>query len=124
MSYARSLFLNFLVVFFVDRAIPGIEIVYYENVPSIGSDILFSLIMGFLNSLIFPFLALFEFHVSKLKLAIISFLISFAGFTVISMIPFGVQVTSAWGFILGGAIVWATAFITNYLEWQHNLKRQ
>jgi uncharacterized membrane protein YvlD (DUF360 family) len=117
MNYLRSLFLNFLVVFFVDRMIPGIQISQFEDVPNVGADILFSLIVGFLNASIFPFYAIMEIPFSVLKLAIISFFISFGAFTVIAFIPFGVQAVSFWGVLLGGFIVWGTACLCNYLEW-------
>lgn len=123
MNYVRSLFLNFLIVFFVDRISPGIDIVYYESVPDIGADIIFSLIVGFLNASIYPFLAILEINVTKLKLAIFSFVISYAAFGAIALVPFGVQATLV-GLLFGGTIVWIVSFFTNYLEWQHNVKRE
>jgi uncharacterized membrane protein YvlD (DUF360 family) len=122
MNYLRSLFLNFLVVFFVDRVAPGVEISFYEQVPNIGADILFSLIVGFLNASIFFFLVLMEINITNLKLGLFSFVISFASFLAIAIFPFGVEVVSAWGVIVGGGIVWAVAFTSNYLEWQHYKK--
>lgn len=122
MNYLRSLFLNFLVVFFVDRVAPGVEISYYEQVPNIGADILFSLIVGFLNASIFFFLALMEIKITRFKLALFSFVISFAAFLAIAIFPFGVQVVNAWGVIIGGGVVWAVAYVSNYLEWQHYKK--
>lgn len=122
MNYLRSLFLNFLVVFFVDRVVPGVEISDYEQVPNIGADILFSLIVGFLNASIFFFLALMEIKITRFKLALYSFVISFAAFLAIAIFPFGVQVVNGWGFIIGGGVVWFVAYLSNYLEWQHYKK--
>ena len=119
MNYLRSLFLNFLIVFFIDRAAPGVEIDLYENVPNIGADILFSLIVGFLNASIFFFLALLEIPITKLKLALFSFVISFTAFLAIAIFPFGVRVVSPVGFFIGGGVVWAVAYFSNYLEWKH-----
>lgn len=119
MNYARSFFLNFLIVFFVDRVAPGVEIANFENVPNIGADILFSLIIGFLNSSIFFFLALLELSITNLKMAIMSFIVSFGAFLVIAIIPFGVRVVNPWGVIIGGGVVWAMAVLTNHLEWKH-----
>ncbi|OGN64696.1 MAG: hypothetical protein A3E80_00380 [Chlamydiae bacterium RIFCSPHIGHO2_12_FULL_49_9] len=118
MNYVRSLFLNFLVVFFVDRAAPGLEITYFEQVPNIGADILFSLIVGFLNASVFPFLTILELKVSKQKLALYTLIISFGAFGIIALIPFGVRVVSFLGFLVGGTVVWAVAYFTNFLEWQ------
>lgn len=119
MNYVRSFFLNFLIVFFVDRVAPGIEVVSYEQVPNIGADILFSLIVGFLNASVFFFFALLELEISLIKLAITTFIVSFLAFIVIAIVPFGVRVVSPWGVIIGGFIVWGVAFLTNYLEWKH-----
>ena len=119
MNYVRSLFLNFLIVFFVDRASPAVEITSFEQVPNIGADILFSLIVGFLNASIFFFLALLELSITNLKMAIMGFIVSFGAFLVIAVVPFGVRVVNPWGVILGGGIVWAVSFLTNHLEWKH-----
>ncbi len=119
MNYARSFFLNFLIVFFIDRVAPGVEIANFENVPNIGADILFSLIIGFLNSSIFFFLALLELSITNLRMAIMSFIVSFGAFLVIAIIPFGVRVVNPWGVIIGGGVVWAIAVLTNHLEWKH-----
>lgn len=122
MSYLRSLFLNFLIVFFVDRVAPGVEIADFENVPNIGADILFSLIVGFLNASIYFFLVLLELPITKLKLALFTFVISWGAFITIAIVPFGVRVVNVWGVILGGGIVWFVAYLTNYLEWRHDQK--
>ncbi len=119
MNYLRSLFLNFLVVFFVDRVIPGIEVMNYENVPNIGADILFSLVLGFLNASVFFFLALMEFQITDLKLGLCNFVITFGAFVTISLVPFGVQALTAAGVFFGSVVVWVVAFITNHLEWRH-----
>jgi uncharacterized membrane protein YvlD (DUF360 family) len=119
MSYLRSLFLNFLAVFFIDRVSPGIEITFFEQIPNIGADILFSLILGFLNASIFFFLALLELKITNLRMALISFIVTFGGFITIAIIPFGVRVVSPWGVIVGGGVVWLVAVISNHLEWKY-----
>ena len=124
MNYVRSFFLNFLIVFFIDRVAPGVEIASFEQVPNIGADILFSLIVGFLNSSIFFFLALLELSITHLRLAIISFIVSFGAFLVIAIIPFGVRVVNPWGVIIGGGVVWGVALLTNCLEWKHYKKME
>lgn len=122
MNYLRSLFLNFLVVFFVDRVAPGVQIDLFEQVPNIGADILFSVIVGFLNASVFPLFAIMEWKLTALRLATLTFLISIGAFLIIAVIPFGVRVVNVWGVLFGGGVVWAIAFFTNYLEWQHDIK--
>ncbi len=122
MNYLRSLFLNFLVVFFMDRVSPGIEIEQFENLPNIGADLLFAMVIGFLNASIFFFLALLEAKITNFKLALISFIITFGGFIAIAIFPFGVRVVSPLGVIVGGGIVWIVACISNHLEWKYYKK--
>ena len=119
MSYLRSLFFNFLAVFFVDRVSPGVQIAYFEQVPDIGADILFSALVGFFNASILPVLMILELKPNDLKLAILTFIVSYTAFIVISFAPFGIQVTSPLGVFIGGTIVWAAAFFTNHLELRH-----
>lgn len=99
---------------------PGIEIANFDRVPNIGADILFSLVVGFLNASVFPFLFILELKPTLLKLAIFTFLISFGAFAVISVVPFGVSVVSPSGFFVGGGIVWLVALLANYLELRHD----
>ena len=116
MNYFRSLFLNFLTVFFINRMSPGIEIGTYDQVTNIGADILFSLIVGFLNASVFPFLFILELRPTVLKLALGTGLISFSAFGVISVISFGVKVIAPSGFFIGGGLVWLVAWLAHYLE--------
>lgn len=122
MNYVRSLFLNFLIVFFIDRVCPGVEVQNFENVPNIGADILFALIVGFLNASVFFFLALLELLITNFKMGLITFIISFGAFIAIAIIPFGVRVVNPLGVIVGGLVVWLVAFMTNHLEWKHYKK--
>ena len=119
MTYLRSFVINFLFVFFIDRVTPGIEIVYFEQVPDVGADILFSVIVGFLNASVFPFLSLLELKISKMRLAILTFILSFGSFGVISVLSFGVSITAPAGFFVGGTLVWIVAYFSNYLEWKY-----
>jgi uncharacterized membrane protein YvlD (DUF360 family) len=111
-----------LTVFFVDRVAPGVEISYYEQVPNIGADILFSLVVGFLNASIFFFFVILELDITKFKLALFSFCVSFLAFIAIAIFPFGVRVVNPLGVIVGGGIVFAVSYFTNYLEWKHYKK--
>ena len=122
MNYLRSIFFNFLVVFFVDRIGPGMNISYYENVPNIGADVLFSAVVGIINASVFPLLFILELQPTVLKIGIITFLISYGAFITIAIVPFGVRVETLTGVIVGGFIVWAMAFFTNYLEFDRDMK--
>jgi len=121
MTYLRSLFLNFLIVFFVDKVIPGIEVTFFEGVPNIGADLVFSAIVGFLNSLIYPILSALNLHVTVIKILIIGFIISYLCFFIIGFADFGVQAENIGSIFIAGLIVWAMSFFTNYLEYRHNI---
>lgn len=122
MNYFRSLFLNFLVVFFVDRVAPGIEVDSFEKVPNIGADLLFSFVVGLLNASVFPFLAILELNPTRLKMAVGTFAITALGLMTISIFPLGVRVVSVAGGVIGGAIIWGVAYLTNYWEWKTDVK--
>ena len=124
MTYLRSLFINFLIVFFVDRVAPGMEIDSFEQVPNIGADLLFSLIVGFLNASVFPLLFILEMNITLLRMGLMTFVITFVCFLAISIFPFGVRVVSPAGFFVGGSIVWAISFFSNYLESKHSTPRE
>lgn len=118
MNYVRSLFLNFLIVFFIDRVAPGVEIQNFENVPNVGADILFSLIVGFLNASVYFFFSLLEMTITHFKMGLITFIVSFGAFSIIALVPFGVRVVNPLGLLVGGLVVWLVAFMTNHLEWK------
>ncbi|NGX33674.1 MAG: hypothetical protein K1060chlam1_00014 [Candidatus Anoxychlamydiales bacterium] len=118
MTYLRSFFLNFLIVFFAARVMPGITIEFYEKVPNIGADILFSAVVGFLNSIIVPALVLIETKITNVKIAILGFVISYLSFIIISIVDFGIR-ANILGIFLGGSLVWFFSYFTNYLELKH-----
>ena len=109
------------IVFFVVRVIPGITLHYFENLPNIGADVLFSLVVGFLNSIIVPFLVGLDMKTSNLKIAIIGFVISFLSFIIIGIFDLGISANVS-GIIFGGLLVWIFSYFTNYLELKHLIK--
>ncbi|NGX56005.1 MAG: hypothetical protein K1060chlam5_00239 [Candidatus Anoxychlamydiales bacterium] len=121
MTYLRSFFLNILIVFFVLRIMPGIQIEFFENVPNIGIDIFFSLILGFLNSIIAPFLIALETKITNFKIAVLSTVITFLSFLIIAIFKIGIDINFL-GFILSVIFVSLMSFFANYLELKHLLK--
>ncbi len=121
MTYLRSFFLNFLIVFFLARVLPGINIEYFENVPNVGLDILFAGVVGFLNASIFYFWLVLDVKITKLKLAISAIIISFLSFIVIGVFNIGMQADFS-GVMLGGIFTSIVSYFTNYLEMKHKYK--
>lgn len=124
MTYLRSLFFNFLAVFFIDNVNPYITIEGFEHVPNIGADILFSAVVGFLNSLIFPIMVLFEVKINFLRIAIVAILISFLSFGIIGVFDFGIRATSLFGVVSSALFVSFVATFSNYLEYRHSYKKR
>ena len=122
MTYIRSLFLNFLIVFFVNHVVPGINLRAFENVPNIGADLLFAIIVGLVNSLVFPILVLLDKKITKLKIAILSFIFSFGAYFIILIFPLPLRANFT-GFIVAGLLVFLVSFFTNYLEAKHSYKK-
>ena len=123
MNYIKSLFFNFLVVFFADHILPGIEVVDQTKLPHFGGDLLFSVALGFLNSLIFPFLKLVDRNLTALRIAMIALVLNFAAYALLKLLPVGIQVITVEGYILAAVVVSLGSFLTNYLELKHNRQK-
>ena len=121
MTYFKSLLFNFLAVFFANHIIPGIKIDYYTKLPDIKGDIIFSFFLGLVLSLIFPVLKIFKLSPSHFKIGFITFLVSFGAYSLVNILPVGIHITSAGGFIWCSLIVWFCSYLTNHLEYRKYL---
>ena len=116
MGYIKSLFFNFLVVFFANYLLPGIEIVKHSKLPHIGGDLIFALSVGFLCSMICPLLKVIE-KISFGRIVITSAVISFVAYAVIKFAPpFGIEVESVEGYLFASLVVSVGSILINYLE--------
>lgn len=122
MNYLKSLFYNFLIAFFANHMLPGIDVVNQTKLPHIGGDLIFAVALGLLNSLIYPVLKMSRQGVSLLKMALISLILNFGAYGVIKLIPIGVLVHSVEGYICASAIVAVGGFLTNYFEMKRSPK--
>ncbi len=123
MTYLKSLLTNILTVFFVNHLIPGIDNPYYTKLPQIEGGLIFAACVGFVNSMIYPFMRLFRVPPSHVKLGLSSFIISFAAYSIVNLLPLGVKVTTAKAFLWSGVIVWAVSYFTNHLEFARYRKQ-
>ncbi|NGX32450.1 MAG: hypothetical protein K1060chlam4_00497 [Candidatus Anoxychlamydiales bacterium] len=124
MTYFKSLIINFLTVFFVNHVIPNVEIDYYSKLPHIGGDLIFAFLVGFLNSLIYPVIVLFKIKSTHLKVGLSSFIISFAAYSIVNILPVGIKITAAGAYIWTSLIVWFVSYLTNHLEIKHYMKEK
>ncbi len=116
MTYFKSLFFNFLAIFFVNHMIPGIDILHPTKLPNIQGDLIFAFSLGLLLSLIFPFFKLFRLHPDLLKIGVASFCISFVSYAVLNFLPVEIKVQSFSGYFWGAFVVFSSSFLTNFLE--------
>lgn len=115
MGYLKNLAINFLIVFFADHILPGIEVTQ-TKLPNIGGDLIFAFVLGLLNSLIYPSLKILRQDVTGLKIGIVCLILNFAAYGVIKLIPIGVHVSTVEGYIFGATVVTIGSFLTNFFE--------
>ena len=125
-KYLKSLFFNFLTIFFANHIISGIEVTNQTKLPHIGGDLIFAIVLGFLNSLILPILKLFDRHLSAPRIALISIILNFSAYALLKLLPIGIEVSSVDGYIIASVMVALGSFLTNYIEmkqFEHQLKK-
>ncbi len=116
MTYLKSLFFNFLIVFFANHILPGVEVTDQTKLPHLGGDLLFSIGLGLLNSLIFPILKLIDRHLTPVRIAMISLVLNFAAYALLKLLPFGIVLATVEGYILASVVVALGSFLTNFFE--------
>ncbi len=122
MTYIKSFFINFLTVFFANHVLPGMKIAYYSRLPHIEGDIIFAVALGLINTLAFPMMRLFRIKLNHLRLGLVTFVISFLAYSIVNLLPVGIKVASASGYLLCSLIVWLVSYITNHFELRHYLE--
>lgn len=116
MTYLKSLLINFLTVFFVNHVVPGIDFIHYTKLPHIEGDIIFSVALGFLNSLVYPLTRLFNIKPTVFSIGILSLVITFVSYAILNLLPISVKVTTFKAYLWCSVIVWLVSFATNYME--------
>lgn len=116
MNYLKNLAINFLVVFFSDHILPGIEVTNQAKLPHLGGDLIFAFVLGLLNSLIYTALRMIHGAASGLKIAIVCLILNFAAYALVKLIPIGIQVQTVEGYVMAAAIVSIGSFLTNFFE--------
>ncbi len=119
MYYLKTLFFNFLVVFFADHILPGIEVMNQTKLPHVGGDLLFAAGLGLLNSLIFPLLKLVKQRPTALRIALIALIMNFLSYAIVKLLPVGIHITSVEGYLFASLTVTLGSFLINFLEMKH-----
>jgi hypothetical protein len=104
MGYLKSLLFCFLVVFFVDYLVPGVEVVSFTKLPHIGGDLIFAAGLGLVNFLVGTVLQVSK-KGSLPRLAIAILVLNFAAYALVKLLPLGVFTTSVEGYALAALAV-------------------
>jgi hypothetical protein len=120
MYYLKILFFNFLIVFFADHILPGVEVMNQTKLPHIGSDLIFAAVLGALNSAVFPIFKLFRQEATAPKVAMVVLILNFASYAIVKLAPVGINITSVEGYLLVSIAVSIGGFLTNFLEMKHS----
>lgn len=123
MNYLKNVFINFLIVFFADHILPGIQVVDQTKIPHIGGDLIFSLSLGLLNGVICPVFRLLRQEVNGLKIAMVALILNFGAYGIVKLLPLGITVMSVEGYLLAAVTVGLGSFITNFLEMKRTSHR-
>lgn len=121
MYYLKSLFFNFLTVFFANHVLPGIEVVNQTKLPHVGGDLMFAFGLGLVNSLIDPMLSLFR-RASIGSIALLAILMNFVAYALLKLMPIGIHISSIAGYLLAASVVALGSFLTNLLEMRHRTR--
>ncbi len=92
--------------------IPGLQI------TDLTDTIFFGLILGLVNSIIRPVLVFLTLPINIITLGLFSLVINAFTFWLASEITYGVHITTIWGALIGGGIIWVTGLLTNRFIWE------
>lgn len=121
MVYLKSLVINFLIVFFANYILPGINVVNKTKLPHIGGDLIFAVALGLLNMMIFPILKLVLKEVNWIKIAIVAVILNFVVYAIVKIVPpIGIKITSVEGYVIVALVVTVGSFFTNFYEMQRS----
>lgn len=123
MNYIKSLFFNFLTVFFANHILPGIEVVNQTKLPHLGGDLPFAAALGFINSLIYPILKLVDRQTSAPRIGMLALVVNFAAYAFLKLMPVGIHISTVEGYILAAFVTSLGSFLTNFLEMRHHRQK-
>lgn len=120
MRYLRGLLYNIFTVFFANYLIPGIEMMSHTKIPDIGGDVTFAAGLGFLNFLVGVIFKVFSLYPSILRLSVIAFVLNFASYALLKILPLGVSFTSIEGYVIASVVVSIGSTLFNALMLKGN----
>ncbi len=118
MTYLKSLFFNFLIVFFANHVLPGIEPGEHK-LPHVGPDLIFAAALGVANSLIYPILKVIPQGASLPKIIMVAIVMNLVAYALMKFAPLGIEVTGIESFFIAVGIVSLGSILTNFMELKH-----
>lgn len=115
MFYLKSLWINFLVVFFVNAWMPGLQISSVTRFPEIRADLIFALILAGLNVLIcIAFQVIGTQRLLFLRLAISYLTLNALAYASVKFFSFGIHLVHFYGYFLAVVSVSFVGFFQSY----------
>ena len=123
MRYVKSLCLNFLIIFFADYLLPGVEVMDQTKLFHFKGDLLFPLVLGIANTLIFPCLKWLHRPSSIVRMGVAGVILNFIAYAVLKFLPTGIHVATIEGYIILALVVSVGTCLVNYWELKHQKKQ-
>lgn len=120
MYFLKMLFYNFLIVFFANHILPGIEVTSQTKLPHVGGDLLFAIALALLNTSIFPILKLVKQEPTRVRIALVAVILNFLVYAVIKLLPVGIHVMTVEGYFAAAVVVTVGSFVTNFFTMKHD----
>lgn len=124
MVFLKGFAINFLVIFFANHILPGVMVGDATKLPHIGADLLFPLVLGFCNALIYPILGLFQGGRNLLKIAIFALGINLIAYAILALFPEKIRIMDVQGYVFGIGAAFLSGFFTNFFEWRRGRKKE
>lgn len=119
MRYFKSFFYNFLIVFFANHILPGVEVIDPTKLPHLGADLSFAFVLGLLNCLIYPVLKALR-RADGLRICLSAAFLSLTAYAVLKILPLGIQVFSMKGYGFCTLFVFIGSGVINFLEFKQD----
>ncbi|HSX37327.1 MAG TPA: phage holin family protein [Chlamydiales bacterium] len=118
MCYLKTFFFNVFIVFFADYILPGIDVTSITKLPHFGWDVIFPILLGLINSLIYPILKLLH-QATAFKILGFCLGINFIAYASLKVLPIGIHITSFMGYVIAALVVSIGSFLLNFFEMRH-----